>query len=132
MIACLFLALPAAAQTADLTGLVNALGPGSFPQHEAAINALVATGDPRAVPVLQALSDGNLYVRKADSKVVFALKSGAGFALKDHLLHFIRQSLARCGCLESHVGACGFQPCGGIEHDREYLPYFTGAGKSPS
>ncbi|MEP7241915.1 MAG: urea ABC transporter permease subunit UrtB [Devosia sp.] len=83
--ACLFLALPAAAQTADLVGLVDALGQGSFPQREAAINALAATGDARAVPVLQALSDGNLYVRKSDTKVVFAAKAGDGFALKDPL-----------------------------------------------
>ena len=40
--AALFLAAPAFAQTPDMPALVNALGQGSFPEREAAINALVA------------------------------------------------------------------------------------------
>ena len=58
------------AGTADL---VNALGPGDFKAREQAINALVASGDPAAVPVLDALESGTLYMRKAD-KTVFIIK----------------------------------------------------------
>jgi urea transport system permease protein len=62
---------------------VNALGPGSFSDREKAMNALVATGDERVPPVLQALSDGTLYIRKTDGKVVLAAKAGSDFALTD-------------------------------------------------
>jgi urea transport system permease protein len=82
----LFLALilglaPALAQTADneLTMLVDALAPGNFKDREAAIGALVATGDPRAVPVLEVLLEGELYFDEASGKVVFtAAPSGKG------------------------------------------------------
>ncbi|HEX4299202.1 MAG TPA: urea ABC transporter permease subunit UrtB [Devosia sp.] len=83
LLACFVLAGPALAQTADFQKLVDALGPGSFAQHEKAIDALVATGDQRVAAILQALSDGNLYTRKSDSRVVLADKAGDGFALTD-------------------------------------------------
>jgi urea transport system permease protein len=76
--------LPAFAQD-DFATMVNALGPGSYSDRDKAMNALVATGDERVPPILQALSDGSLYVRKADGKVLFASKAGADFALKDPL-----------------------------------------------
>lgn len=68
-----WIALPAAAQTDDaaLTALVDALAPGNFRDREAAATALAATEDPRAVPVLQTLLDGNLYALKSNGKVVF-------------------------------------------------------------
>jgi len=64
---------PALAQTDDaaLTMLVDALAPGNFKDREAAAMALAATGDPRAVPVIQTLLDGDLYAVKATGKVVF-------------------------------------------------------------
>ncbi len=67
------LSQPAFAQTDDaaLSALVDALVPGSFKDREAAAKALAATGDPRAVPVIQTLLDGNLYALKATGKVVF-------------------------------------------------------------
>jgi urea transport system permease protein len=80
--AALFLAVPAHAQ-ANLTPLVDALGQGGFPEREAAINALVATGDQRVPPILQALADGNLYTRDSDQKVVLATKAGSDYALTD-------------------------------------------------
>ncbi|MDO8360100.1 MAG: urea ABC transporter permease subunit UrtB, partial [Devosia sp.] len=86
LIAALAFAVPhAAAQTPDLPALVDALGQGSFPEREAAISALVATGDERVPPILQALTDGNLYLRKSDAKVVLAAKAGSGFALTNPL-----------------------------------------------
>ena len=69
----LFSPLPALAQADDatLTTLVDALAPGSFKDREAAAKALAATEDPRAVPVLQTLLDGDLYATKATGKVLF-------------------------------------------------------------
>ncbi|MBG1230907.1 urea ABC transporter permease subunit UrtB [Aestuariivirga litoralis] len=66
----------AASAWAGTTDLVNALGPGDFKAREQAIAALAASGDPAAVPVLDALDAGKLYMRKAD-KVVFIIKDDA-------------------------------------------------------
>ena len=75
----------ASAQSGDLSSLVDALAPGSFSDREAAMNALVATGDEHVPAILQALADGDLYVRKADGTVLFARKSGSDYALTDVL-----------------------------------------------
>ncbi|MDB5527663.1 MAG: UrtB [Devosia sp.] len=75
--------LPALAQGTDFTAMVQALGQGGFPDREAAMNALVATGDERVPPILQAMSDGTLFVRKSDQRVLFAAKSGSEFKLTD-------------------------------------------------
>ncbi len=63
---------PALAQTDDATlaPLIDALAPGNFREREAAAAALAATGDPRAVPVLQTLLDGELYVNETTGQVV--------------------------------------------------------------
>ena len=76
---------PAQAQTDDatLTALVNALPLGNFKEREVAARALAATGDPRAVPVLQTLSDGELDVIEASGQVVFVETSGAGVLATD-------------------------------------------------
>jgi urea transport system permease protein len=74
----LFLALalcmvqPAAAQVDDATlaPLIDALAPGNFRDREAAAQALAATGDPRAVPVLQTLLAGDLLVIESSGQVV--------------------------------------------------------------
>src|SRR6218665_2399636 len=89
LIAILAAPLPAIAQDAttpaatDFAGMTDALGQGGFPDREKAMNALVATPDERVPPILQALADGDLYVRESDGKVVIALKSGKDFALTD-------------------------------------------------
>jgi len=72
------LTAPAQAQIADsdLTALVDALAPGSFKDRAAAVAALVASGDPRAVPVLRVLLEGELYVDEATNKVVFTARAG--------------------------------------------------------
>jgi len=75
--------VPSAA--ADLSGLVDALGRGSFADREKAIAALAAAGDGRAAPVLEALGAGDLYLRKGDDAVFVARKQGAAFTLLDPL-----------------------------------------------
>ena len=82
---CFGLAVPAHAQIADtdLTPLVDALAPGNFKDREAAIGGLVATGDPRVVPVLEVLLEGELYFDEASGKVVFTSQSGGEGTLTD-------------------------------------------------
>ncbi|MET3924660.1 urea ABC transporter permease subunit UrtB [Devosia sp. 2618] len=75
------IAPPAYAQLPDveLTPLVDALAPGNFKDRETAIAALVTTEDPRVVPILEVLLNGELYFDKTSGKVVFtAAPSGKG------------------------------------------------------
>ena len=67
----------------DAAQLINALAPGDFKERETAISALAASGAEEAAPVLQALSGGNLYVRKSDGKVFIAETRGDALALTD-------------------------------------------------
>ncbi len=89
LIAVILAPLPGLAQDAvpptDFAAQVNALGPGRFSDREKAMNVLVATGDERVPPILVALSDGNLYMRKTDAKVVIGKKASGGLALIDPL-----------------------------------------------
>ena len=62
---------------------ITALGGKSFNARMAAVEALGETGDPRAVPVLNALMDGELYTRKDDKSVVLTRPSGKVFILTD-------------------------------------------------
>ncbi|MDB5524401.1 MAG: urea transporter permease [Rhizobium sp.] len=50
--------------------LVDALGTGGFPEREAAIKALVASGDPKVSQILQQLSDGLLFAPKTGGRVL--------------------------------------------------------------
>src|SRR5947208_3612899 len=70
------------AQAEDLAAVVGGLGGGSFADKEKAIVALGRSGDPRAVPILQALGGDRL--RKApDGRVVIVDAGGAGARLTD-------------------------------------------------
>ncbi len=62
---------PTAAR-ADDKALVEALAADAFAEKVAAIEALAKSGSPRATPVLQALTSGNLFKRKADGILVIA------------------------------------------------------------
>src|SRR4029077_1208566 len=76
----LFAASPAHAE--DLGALVAGLGGATFADKEKAIVALGKSGDPRAVPILQALGADRL--RKAsDGRVVIIDAVGAGAKLQD-------------------------------------------------
>ncbi|MDF1722554.1 MAG: urea ABC transporter permease subunit UrtB [Minwuia sp.] len=78
--------LPAlAADSADLPGLIEQLPTRDYAAMEQTVNAIAATGDPRAVRPLQALSDGDLYYRKSDDKVVIAKKADTGLDLFEPL-----------------------------------------------
>ncbi|EGE57974.1 UNVERIFIED_ORG: urea transport system permease protein [Rhizobium esperanzae] len=54
----------------NVHALVDALGVGGFPEREAAIRALVASGDSHVSRILQQLSDGQLYVNSEGGPVL--------------------------------------------------------------
>jgi len=56
----------------DIHPLVDALGVGSFPQREAAIKALVASGNPKVGQILKQLSDGQLFVAEDGGPVLMS------------------------------------------------------------
>ncbi len=72
---------PATAQDMSIEALVQALPEGGYGEREQAVMQLAATGDPRVVGVLEALGEGNLYVVKADGRVVIGRKARGGLAL---------------------------------------------------
>ena len=84
----LALAASSLAQTGadgDPKQLVDALAKANFKQAEELVRQIASTGDPRAVPALEAFAEGNLYARKSDGVVFIAKPSGAGFSLIDPL-----------------------------------------------
>ncbi|MBX5137819.1 urea ABC transporter permease subunit UrtB [Rhizobium lentis] len=54
----------------DVHALVDALGVGGFPERDAAIRALAASGDTHVSQILQQLSDGQLYVNSEGGPVL--------------------------------------------------------------
>ncbi|HWT30820.1 MAG TPA: urea ABC transporter permease subunit UrtB [Propylenella sp.] len=77
-------AFPAAAQ--DLRSLLAALGEGGFEETERAVQALATTKDASVVPALEALAEGDLYLREADGAVVIGRAAeGRTLALLDPL-----------------------------------------------
>jgi len=80
---CLTAGRPAAAD--PVGDGIQALAGKSFNDKLAAVDRLAATGDARAVPVLQALLDGRLFVRKTDGKVVVTEKKGRVYLVTDPL-----------------------------------------------
>ncbi len=75
----IWIALALAAASARADDFAQAL-PGfakdSYAETVAAVEKLAALGDPRAAPVLRALGDGNLLVRKSDQAVVVSREQG--------------------------------------------------------
>jgi urea transport system permease protein len=79
------LAAPAAAQD-DAGMLLEPLAADGYEETEAAIAAIAANGDPRFVPLLEALGEGDLYRRKSDGAVVVGAKGeGRTLVLSDPL-----------------------------------------------
>ena len=81
----------------SLRPLVDALGKGSFTDTEKQVTALAATGDPAVVPALEALGNGDLYLRKADGAVVIGKRAGSGLALTDPLTGEALEPVAASG-----------------------------------
>ena len=82
LLALLTAAVPVRADEA-LRPQVDALGEGSFRDTARAVGELAASGDPAAVPVLEALRAGDLYVRREDGRVFKGERDGREIALFD-------------------------------------------------
>ena len=84
LLALLAVAMPAQADEAALRATLSKFADAKgFPQIEALVRELGASGDPAAARALGALADGNLYVRKADKAVFIAAESGSDLVLSD-------------------------------------------------
>ncbi len=70
---------------ASLEELMLTLSEGGYDEREAVIGAIAATGDSRAVPLLEALAEGDLYARKADGAVFIGQRDGRNYILTDPL-----------------------------------------------
>ena len=75
------LAAPAAA--ADFESLVDALNVGGYNDKAKAVEAMAATGDPRAAPVLDALGAGLLFIRTTDKRIVIGRPKDGSYELTD-------------------------------------------------
>ena len=78
-------AAPGQSSAADLQTLVQQLGGKDFNAKIAAVEQVAATGDPRAVPILDAMLTGQLAVRRADGRLVITEQRGRALILKDPL-----------------------------------------------
>ncbi len=87
LVLCLLLApLPAfAQQQADIPALIQKLADKSRSTQSEAIDALTATGDPVVIAPLEALLNGNLYMRKSDGSIWITTQTPTGFDLKHPL-----------------------------------------------
>ncbi len=74
---------PGARAEEGLRELVNAFGEAKLSDMDEHIAALAKTGDPKVVPILEALGEGDLYARKADGQVFLTKGSGSKLALTD-------------------------------------------------
>mgnify|MGYP003673678399 CR=1 FL=1 len=73
------------AQAATLAELVAKLPEGGYSDRSAMVEAIAALNDPAAIPILEALSDGDLHVRESDGAVVIAKREGGDYVLTDPL-----------------------------------------------
>ena len=85
VLACLSLALSAGVRAAQITDVAAELKTGGFKQKADVVGRLANLGDPRVIPLLEALRDGRLYHRKADGRLVITEKAGKGYRLTDAL-----------------------------------------------
>jgi urea transport system permease protein len=85
LFATIFIVWSAAAVAGPMEDAVAKLPAGSYNDRIALVSDIAALGDPAAIPVLNALAEGDLRARKSDGRVVIATKDGKGYALTDPL-----------------------------------------------
>lgn len=84
----IFIFLFAGTGNADESKFVSALESlktSNFTQKAVAVDALAATGDARALHILQSLASGALFYRKDDGRIVIAIDAGGDYVIKDAL-----------------------------------------------
>ena len=72
-----------ASQAATLEEALQGLAAKSYKERAGGVEVLAATGHPRAIPVLEAMAKGHLFVRKADGSIVIGDKTGKVYSLTD-------------------------------------------------
>ena len=77
--------VPPASVGSSIEAAVAALSDSSFKKKSDAIDALAQHNDPRVLSIFKALLAGNLYVRKADSAIVFGTVREDNVAIEDAL-----------------------------------------------
>lgn len=81
--------LPAAAQDASAEAALKAALPkltdNSFSVKGQAIQEIAASGDPRALELLQAIQEGDLYYQKSDDRIVYTADAESGYDIRDAL-----------------------------------------------
>ncbi len=77
------LAVPGAVQAEPFGDLVQELATGGFSKKAKTVEALAATGHPRAASVLEALQEGRLFARKSDKRVFVTEGDGPEITLID-------------------------------------------------
>lgn len=80
-----FPALSDVANEDSFSTALAALNSDDFDQKAQALTQIESSNDPRALPLFQALLDGNLYQRKEDDKLVYATSTDEGYTLIDAL-----------------------------------------------
>jgi urea transport system permease protein len=80
-----FISLAEATTSPSIEYQITTLQEKSFQTKITAVQNLAQTGDPRVVPILEALLNGNLYTRKSDNKVVITEKKGKVYILYEPL-----------------------------------------------
>ncbi len=70
-------------QSQSLGQLVAKLPDGGYDDRAEIVHQIAATGDPRAIGILEALSEGDIRQLKSDKSVVRVEKGGAGYLLFD-------------------------------------------------
>ncbi len=85
VLVCLSLALSAGVRAAQVADVAAELKTGGFKQKADVAGRLASLGDPKVIPLLEALRDGRLYHRKTDGRLVITEKAGKGYRLTDAL-----------------------------------------------
>ena len=76
-----FFSAPASAD--DFSDALGDIATGGYAERAAAVGKLADIGDPRALPVIDALAANNLYLSTADARLVLVKEQGAIYALTD-------------------------------------------------
>ena len=79
----LFVLITSGARAADVTDVAAGLKAGSFKQKAGVVAKLAGLGEPKVIPLLEALQKGQLYYRKTDGRLVVTEKAGKGYRLTD-------------------------------------------------
>ena len=70
---------------AETEALIAQLPDGNYGDREKVVTALAATGNAALAPLLEALSEGDLYVNETDNSIVVGIKDGRDYKISDPL-----------------------------------------------